>query len=178
MPPKVQTKGPGGTRPATFDHLKKKQPLERTVSIVLSDDAARSYEAASEALERARLLGQPTHEHEESLAKARAALEAETVTMRFRSIGRKVYDALLLMHPATDEQKAEAAKDGTPELPYDIDTFAPALVAASCVEPRLSIEQVRELWDEWNSAEVAPCWVAAMEVNTQRRVVDLGKGNG
>jgi hypothetical protein len=42
----------------------------------------------------------------------------------------------------------------------------------------MTVEQVRELWDEWNVAEILPCWQAALEVNTQRRVVDLGKASG
>lgn len=179
MPTQAKTKArPVGPRPATFDHLKKKQPMERTVSVVLSDDAATAWQDASAAVERARLTGKPTDDLEAAAAEARAALEAETVTLRFRSIGRKAYDALLRQHPPTEEQKAEATKEGTPEPPYDIDSFAPALVAASCIEPMMTPEQVRELWDEWNTAEILPCWMAALEVNTQRRVVDLGKGNG
>lgn len=180
MPPKGQTSKarPVGPRPATFDHLKKKQPLERTVTVVLSDEAARAYAEAAEALERARLTGKATPELEQATATARAALEAETVTLRFRSIGRKAYDALVRDCPPTDEDKAEAKEKGEPEPLYDVGTFAPALIAASCVEPTLTAEQVTELWDEWNTAEIMPCWMAALEVNTQRRVVDLGKGNG
>lgn len=178
MPPKAKTKAPAASRPATFDHLKKKQPMERTVSVVLSDDAARDFDAAAAALASARLTGQPTAEQEEAVAKARAALEAETATLRFRSIGRKAYDALLREHPATDEQKEEAKAVGSPEPPYNIETFAAALIAASCVDPQMTEAQVRELWDEWNTAEIVPCWMAALEVNTQRRVVDLGKGSG
>lgn len=178
MPPKAQTKAPAGPRPATFDHLKRKPPLERVVHVVLSDEAFRAHDEAANTLEQARLVGKPTAGLEEAVAKALAALEAETVTLRFRSIGRKAYDALLRQHPPTDEQKAEAQKEGTPEPPYDIDNFSVALVAASCVDPVLTVEQVRELTDEWNTAEFVPCWMAALEVNTQRRVADLGKASG
>lgn len=178
MPSKAQTKAPAGPRPATFDHLKKKQPMERVVRVVLSDETARAHEEATAALETARLTGSPTAEHEESVAKARAALDAETVVLRFRSIGRKAYDALLREHPASDEQKAEAEKDATQEPPYNVDSFAPALVAASCVDPSLTVAQVSELWDDWNAAELAQLWVAALEVNTQNRVVELGKASG
>lgn len=140
MPPKDTSTAPAGNRPATFDHLKKKLPMERTVTISLSDD--------------------------------------ESVTLRFRSIGRRNYDALIGAHPATEQQKADAKATGAGEPPYDADTFAPALVAASCIEPVMTLDQVRELWDEWNTAEVLDLWVAALEVNTQRRVVDLGKDSG
>lgn len=178
MPPKAPTKAPAGQRPATFDHLKKKQPLELTIGIVLDNEAAEAHEAAAMALETARLTGKPTAALEEAERKARAALDAETVTMRFRSIGRKAYDALLLAHPPTEADKAEAKEAGTEPPPWDIGTFAPALVAASCVEPRMSEAEVHELWDAWNAAESAQCWIAALYVNTQRRVAELGKGSG
>ncbi len=115
-------------RPATFDHLKKKQPLERVVKVALDD--------------------------------------ASTVVLRFRAVGHKRYKALLDAHPPTDEQKQD---ENHP--PYNSETFPIALIAASCVEPRMTEEQVQELDDEWNTSELVPLWLAAIEVNTQRREV-------
>jgi hypothetical protein len=39
-------------------------------------------------------------------------------------------------------------------------------------------EEVNELWDEWNSAELGSLFLAAMTVNTSRRVADLGNAFG
>ena len=173
----------GLKKPATFDHLKKKQPLQRTVTIPLEQDTLDAYDAAESALERARLLGEPTDELESALAVAKEAVLETSVKMTFRSIGRKAYDALLDEHPPTAEQIKEfreenADKDGNPatkgQPPYNIETFAPALIQASCVEPAMTLEQVNELFDEWNSTELSELWGAAYEVNTQRRVVSLG----
>lgn len=170
-----------GKRPATFDHLKKKQPLERRVSIPLTQEASDTYTQASDALERAKILQHPEHiiqELDEALTKARAALDADSVHLLFRSIGRKSYEALIRMHPSTDKQKEELAAKTPPEDDpgYDLEEFPIALIAASCVEPELTPDQVRELYDEWNASEMEELWITALEVNTQRRVADWGKG--
>jgi hypothetical protein len=174
----------GLKRPATFDHLKKKQPLERRVTIALDQETLEAFDAAGDALERAKLLNEPTEELETALEEARAKLEETSAVLVFRSIGRKAYDRLVDTYPPTPEQIKEFQEDnpdregnpGKGKPPYDIDHFAPALVAASCVDPAMTIEEVTELFDEWNAVEVAELWVAALEVNTQRRVVSLGNG--
>jgi hypothetical protein len=173
-------------KPPTFDRLKKKQPLERKVTIALVQESLDAYDAATNALERARLLGEEDRipDLETEVAEAKARLVEDSIELKFRSIGRKNYDALLEAHPPTPEQikefqEANADKEGNPgkgQPPYNVDTFAPALVAASLAEPELSEEQVQELFDEWNATELAELWVAALEVNTQRRVVSLGNG--
>lgn len=169
----------GLKRPPTFDHLKKKQPLQRVVVVPTDEDVVAAFEEASEAVEGARLTsaeGKAPEDLETALSAARQALEETSVRMVFKSIGRKAYDALLLEHPSTPEQKAEQEAEGGGVLPYNIETFPVALVAASCAEPKMTYEEVETLMDEWNSTEFGALWLAALEVNTQRRVVDLGKG--
>lgn len=166
---------PNGRRPVTFDHLKAKDPLERTVTIVLSHQASRAWEEASAAYEAARLANRLTPDVEAEREAARHAVRDASVTLRFRSIGRRGYDTLVEDHQVSDEGRQRAQDEGKPVPPYEVDTFAPALVAASCVEPLMSVEEVLELWETWNTAELMELWVAALEVNTQRRVVDLGK---
>lgn len=167
------------SRPATFDHLKKKKPLEKRVPIYLDD----------ETVERMQLAEQmhstmPNEETQAELDAASAALKESTVTMVFRSIGRKAYEKLVSEHPPTDEQIAEAEKDNEPKPAYNIDTFAPALVLKSCVEPKMTEDEVLVIFEgddetpAWNTTEILEIWLAALEVNTQRRVVSLGKGYG
>jgi hypothetical protein len=157
-------------RPPTFDHLRKKQPLERTVAIPLNDEAVRTFKEASEALGRVQMVKGDDTEAQAAFDAAKAALEEETVELRFRSIGRKRYDDLVRAHPPTDEQKAEAA-----DVPYEVESFSVALIAASCVEPKMTEDEVAELSETWNVAEFMQLWMAALEVNTQRRVVEMGK---
>ncbi len=151
----------------TYDHLRKKAPLEHVVRVPLSEEAVAAHREATEALGRAELALHPmesalrageepgpalvTARDEQDRAKAaaataKAALEDETVVMRFRSIGRPSYDALVRDHPPKDT----TGDDGKPAKstdPYDVETFAPALIAASCVEPRMTYAQVLALFD-------------------------------
>ncbi len=162
-------------KPATFDHLRKKPPIERVVSVPTDNDALDAFVEATADLKRAEEASPVVKAEAMAAAQAahdaaKAAVKATTVEMRFRSIGRKAYRALMDAHPPTEEQKADA--EG---LSYNSETFAIALIAASCVDPVLTVEQVEILDAEWNSAELVPLWMAALEVNTQRRVVDLGK---
>ncbi len=156
-------------RPPTFDHLRKKQPLERTVAIPLNDEAVRTFKEAGEALGRVQMVKGDAAAAQAAFNAAKADLEAETVELRFRSIGRRRYDELVRAHPPTEEMKAE-----NPDSPYNVDTFSVALIAASCVEPVMTEEEVNELSEAWNVAEYLQLWMAALEVNTQRRVVEMG----
>jgi len=124
-PPKLK-------RPPTFDHLRKKAPLERTVEIPLNDAVVAAYEAAQEALRQAELTKEGVEEARADLEAARRALEAETVTLRFRAIGRKRYEELLRAHPPAKGEATDA------DYPFDFDTFSVALIAASCVEPEMT----------------------------------------
>lgn len=178
----------GLKKPATFDHLKKKQPLQRTVMIPLSQDSVDALHDAEQALERAKILGEEDRlpDLQAAYDAAREAALEDCVEMTFRSMGRRAYDDLIESFPATEEQKAEWCRDnpkedGTPAdkykgPSYDVEAFNIHLVAGSCVEPKMTPEQVKEIFDEWNSTEIAELCVAASEVNTNRRVVQLGNG--
>lgn len=165
-------------RPATFDHLRKKKPIEKIVHVPLDPDLVEAYEKAVEDFEAADARDDDLSVVSAAREAAREKLEEQTVSLKFRSIGRKRYDALIHDHPPTDEQNEEHQRQYGQKAPYDVETFAPALIAASCVEPEMTAEQVMELFDDWNPAEVFDLYTAALEVNTQRRVVDLGKAYG
>ena len=79
-----------------------------------------------------------------------------------RAIGSKAYDVLMGMHHPTAEQKKEG-------LAYNVDTFGPALIAACSVEPKITPNEAKELWDsdEWSRGEVMAMFSAAVEVNSK-----------
>lgn len=162
-------------RPPTFDHLRKKEPLERVVRIPLSEEAVEAYSEASAALAAAQASGEGIEEAEKAFRRAERALNDATAVLRFRSIGRKRYDELVRAHPPKEDEKKEGEAENA--WPFDFETFAVALVAASCVEPKMTEEEVATLFDEWNAAEATELWTAALMVNTGRRVVELGKGS-
>lgn len=111
---------------------------------------------------------------------AEKALEPSVVWFEFRSIGRKAYDDLVKQHPPGEAENKEHLEQYKVPAPYNAESFAPALIAASLVEPALTVEQVQELFEDeaWNGAEIIQLWQAAQEVNSTRRVVELGKGRG
>lgn len=76
-----------------------------------------------------------------------------------RAIGSKAYDVLVGMHVPTAEQKKEGAA-------YNPDTFGPALISACSVNPHITPNEAKELWesDEWSRGEVMELFVAAVEV--------------
>lgn len=166
------------SRPATFDHLtSQKKPLERSVRIFLDDDPLVALSDARSEFAAA-VSDEARAEAQAAIDTATQAVEDSSVTLLFRSIGRKRYDRLVTAFPASEEANEEYKKQFGGEAPYDADAFSAALIAASCVDPVMSEDQVRELRDSWNSSEYVELFTAALEVNTQRRVADLGKASG
>lgn len=177
-------------KPPTFDHLKSsKQPLHIEVKIYLDDESLKRVSEAEDALAAAdtqELATRGTEGHPEAVTRLeaarrlrddlRAALDEQTLRMQFRSVGRKKYDQLVTDHPPTEAQVAEAKAAGEEPPPYDAEPFAAALIAASCASPEMSVEQVSQLYDEWNGVEFLELFTAALAVNTGRRIDALGKG--
>ena len=81
------------------------------------------------------------------------------VTMLFQAIGTREYDKLLAKHPPKAEQKLEGAS-------YDINSFGPDIIHKCAVEPELSIQEARQLWDsdDWSRGEIMTLFRAAVEV--------------
>lgn len=184
-------------RPATFDDLTDgKSATKRTLTFVLDSDAADEYERAEAEVQRLESLQREAAVRGSSLAPSMAAEleearerfdavcqrmddEGIAVTMTFQGIGREAYDALVAKYPPNQKQREEAKKKGQPTPIWNHDAFAPALVAESLIEPELTLEQVKVLWRDpkWNQAELGSMFGAALEVNSFKREVDLGKGS-
>lgn len=178
-------------RPATADHLKKKRPATKTVEIVLDPDLAVELRDAEQAADEAkRRLALRPDDHDLQTAewaaaetvealRVRAADEDAVVTVRFRSIGHVAWDELLNRHPPTDEQIAEAKREGLGPITFNPETYPPAVVAASIDEPKLSVDEVQAMWDspDWNAAELGMLFAAALEANQSIHRLDLGKGS-
>lgn len=81
-----------------------------------------------------------------------------TVEVRLRAISGNDYDDLVVAHPRPE--------DATHIWPFDVDTFAPALIAACMVEPELTLEQAAQIWAEWENDARQQLWDAALEVNS------------
>lgn len=120
----------------------------------------------------ARLLGRKPQRQEVAVV----IDDETTTTFVFEAIAGAAYDALLIAHQPTDEQR-DALGMG---LGWDPTTFPAAVVAASLVEPQLSEDEVRQLFTSkaWSRGEVDQLVTAAILVNNRPRSAAVGKGSG
>lgn len=83
----------------------------------------------------------------------------EVVVLKFEAISSRELDKLREKHPPTKTQLAK-------NYGVNIDTFNPALVAATLVEPTMTEEEAREIFasDYWSSGELAQIAEAASTV--------------
>ena len=96
--------------------------------------------------------------------------EDTEVTITFEAIGRDKFEAMLDEHTPENE---EGTKEGQVEDP---DTFGPAIISASAIEPELALEDVQKMWDTWNRTELNILYRTALEANTKTAVKRLGEG--
>lgn len=138
----------------------------RAPGVVLDlEDVRREVDAAIEAELK------PLAEH---VAKTAAAVDATSKRFTFHALGHKTYQALLTAHKPTDDdhEQVKAEGSGTRAL-FHAETFGPALVKACSADPVLTDDDIAEIFDggAWNLSEIGLLFMAAYEVNTQRRVV-------
>ena len=104
------------------------------------------------------LKSKPRAEREVTFVMERGDEESE-FTMLFRAIGATDYDKLITKNPPNTEQKAEGAS-------YNINTFGPALLAKTVVDPDMDFKQWSEIWNsnEWNRGEILQIFLTATEL--------------
>lgn len=88
-----------------------------------------------------------------ALRKKIRAAEAE---FRLRALGDREWSDLIAAHPSPDADKM-----------WDPETFGPALISACAVDPAMTPDQVRELFEVCNGAQRDDLWRGAYEVNTE-----------
>lgn len=116
------------------------------------------------------MLGDPQREQlQATVDELRNEADGKTHFLTFVAIGGRAWRELLAQHPPTREQslKHGMSLDNNPE------TFPQAAMAASCVQPGLSLEQAEWLVDNLNVLEVQRLWTACLDANVVG--VDLPK---
>jgi hypothetical protein len=94
--------------------------------------------------------------------------------------GRRAFETLAAEHPPTDDDHDDTRKmTGRPEAlaRWKTDTFTPALLAACCTDPPLSLDDATEIYEEWTDGEIGELVSAAFVVSQGARQVDLGKAS-
>ena len=175
----------------TFADIKKrKKPSVKRVPIAMDSEEADEFNRLRVRVEDAKQQAQLRSRDKEAqveyeslkaeLEEFEEKIEDDIVVFTFRSIGRNKFDEVLEACPPTDAQVRKAKKEGDDVPNWNEDTFPPALMSEAIVEPELSEEDIFEIWEspDWSHAEVASLFLAALEVNQSRSVVELGKESG
>jgi hypothetical protein len=152
---------------------KRKKRRESIHPMVVDDDAAKGYELAERALTVAKAIGndEAILAAQKTLAEAEQELRAGTVIFRLRAMPREgdgSFDVLKAEHPPNKDDHAKSQEDtGDPKAKarWHPETFLPALVAASLVEPEVTVEQAADWQREWNDGEWFGLVAAALDVN-------------
>ena len=94
------------------------------------------------------------------------------VTLKYQAIGMRAYDRLVAKHPPKPEQRAEGSS-------FDMDTFAPALIAACSVDPEISPVEAKKLWDseDWSRGDVMVLFRHAVELNNRGLDIPFNEGD-
>lgn len=82
--------------------------------------------------------------------------DGEPESFLFVAIRPRAFDDLMTEHQPTEKQIQNAMESGQERPPYNVDTFPPALLAAVCREPRLSVEDWTPFFDDeaWGRGEI------------------------
>lgn len=176
-------------RPApTHDHLiSAKKPVVVREWFGVPEEETVALDNARQALNRARTLNDGSEAGENRVKRAQAEADQARDAVRradgaveivMKSIGRGPWEKLKEAHPPTEQQQAKVKETAGEEasLEFNPDTFPIAAIAASCVQPTLTEDQVREeIWEseDWNEEECARLLQMAMQANQTRRVANL-----
>ena len=160
-------------------NVKAKKAITRTILVPANEADVKRLETARSAVARARLLGNAgdAEKAEEAFSTIPEEVRETGLEFVFRGVGRTAYESVLRDHPPTDEQKAKAEADGQGKPQWNVDTFPAALCHAACVDGELSAEEwVSDIFEseDWGPGEISTLFNAALEANSDRRVVELG----
>lgn len=89
-------------------------------------------------------------------------IDGEELEMKFQSIGAQAYDKLVAKNPPTNAQRVDGAS-------FNMDTFAPALIAACALEPEISNDEAKAIWEseDWSRGELMVLFRNAVEINNK-----------
>jgi hypothetical protein len=148
------------------DLLAEIAPREKVARILLRQDMLAEHARLDSELEAERALDATENRDPVApglanrLLELEAEIEAAKRDFRFRSIGKKAWADLLSEHPPTkDQAKANTRIDHNPE------TFPLAAIAASCVDPVMTVEQVDKLEQLLTIGQFETLWGACIDAN-------------
>jgi hypothetical protein len=146
----------------TFDRSTVKGRRRTTVSVLLNLELVTEHgrlEADLQAQVAASdSLGSREPPAAQALRDLEARMESEMRPFTLEGIGYGRWQALLMKYPPSREHRRQGAE-------FDPATFPPAAVAASAVDPELSVDDAEFLMNELDAAQWAKLWSGCLEVN-------------
>jgi hypothetical protein len=87
------------------------------------------------------------------------SVNGEPITLKFQAISAVELDKLRAKHPPTKAQLANGQG-------INFETFQPALVSATLLDPAMTEDEAREMWtsDYWSAGELSQIFETASEV--------------
>jgi hypothetical protein len=157
------------TKPTFADIKKKRKPNLRSVWIQIDP----SYEQDLTKLRRSLRIEQRKDERENrsplgpgieaAIEELEEKAEESKVEFIVSSIGNQHYRRLVDEHPPTDQDRE---KD--PDAEFNYDEFAPALIHACTVQPKLTKKNAQEIYNDWDPGEVNNLFLACTMVQLSR----------
>ncbi|MCX5601628.1 hypothetical protein OOK29_26100 [Streptomyces phaeochromogenes] len=149
------------------DIIARATPRERTVRICIRGDLAGRAEELQDQITQVSEDWEPedlTDVHParalaQEMKELREQVKASEVPFTLRYIGEKKYSDLVAAHPSDDKNEAWG------------ETFPAALIAASCVSPRMTEDQAHQLFEKVNQGEVKKLFDAAWDVHNASDIV-------
>lgn len=100
-------------------------------------------------------------------------IRAKSRTMAFEGIGWGPWRDLLAKHPPADDQASTFSRavelafmpHAVENIGYNAETFIPAAIAATCVEPGISVHQAATLLRKAPPGVIERLWTAVLESN-------------
>ncbi|MFB6873765.1 hypothetical protein [Streptomyces sp. NPDC056323] len=148
--------------------LAKAKPRERTVKVMLDGQLAGEIERLEAELLEVSGEWEPADLAEEhpgrkisaQIAKLREKARASEAVFLLRNIGDEKYSSLLAEHPSTD-----------PNEGFDSVTFPRALISASCVDPVMTEDDVKALFEVITQGQIKDLFDAAWDVHNSSGLV-------
>jgi hypothetical protein len=156
--------------PAISDILGSIRRPERTVRLCMAGDLQAEFERLEADLAEARqkpqdaptLGGSQADPHITDLARqieeVRELMLEHTIVFRFQGLAAKAYSDLVARHPA---------KDGGSRQDVDMDGYSTDLVATCAVEPRMTVDEARQLSEALTQAQWDALVAAAYACNKE-----------
>jgi hypothetical protein len=117
-------------------------------------------------------LASPIPQLQQRLAELTIKADEAATVFTFQALGRRAFEDLKLAYPPTEEQweryrERVTAAYWVPAPEFEEVTFAPALIAACCIDPKMTLAEAQQLWDELSDGEAAILYAKALEVNEE-----------